>query len=204
MKATHLISLLLGSAALAVAARATLITLDTSSLAGGTYFVDFQLNDGSQTGDGNNTAVIQKFSFGGGAATGAGVAFGGITGDLYSKVTLTDTTPFNEFFQSFTAGSFLSFDVELTNNPDTPQPDAFGFALLDTNLFNLPTNSSNGADTFLSVNLTGTRLVYSTAAGVGGVPAPRVPETGSTLLVASLGLLGLAGIRRLVGVPLAA
>jgi hypothetical protein len=198
MKTTKLILALLGAAAVAASARATLVTLNTSSLAGGTYYVDFQLNDGHGTGDGNNTATITGFNFGGGAVTGDIGAFGGVTGDLASTVTLTDTTPFNEFFESFTAGGFLSFDVQLTGNPDSPAPDEFGFALLDSNLYNLPTTAL-GSDQFVTADITGATPVFKTYAGVGGIPAPRVPETGSTALLATMALAGIAGLRRHLG-----
>jgi hypothetical protein len=205
MKTTRTILSLLGAAALAVAAQATTVTLDTSSLiAGGTYYVDFQLNDGSATGNGNNSAAITGFDFGGGSATGDIGLFGGVTGDLSSGVSLTDTDPFNEFYQSFTAGSFLRFDLWLSDNFDGPVPDIFGFALLDENLFNLGTFSL-GTDQFLIVELNGAGLTFETFAGVDGVPAPRVPEAGSTALLVAVALLGLAGIRRrLARAPLAA
>lgn len=195
MKTTQLLLSLLSAAALAVAAQATLVTLNTSSLAGGTYYVDFQLNDGNGVGDGNNTASISNFKFGGGAATGDIGAFGGVTGDLFTGVGLTDTDPFNEFYQSFTAGSFLSFNLVLSASFNGLVPDLFSFAILDASLMNLATYSL-GSDQFLEVELNGTGLAYQTYAGVDGVPAPGVPEAGSTALLASAALLGLAGFRR--------
>lgn len=197
MKTTKLILALLGATALAVVAQAVTVTLNTSSLAPGTYYVDFQLNDGTGNGNGNNTAVINSFNFGvGGTATNDLIgAFGGVTGDLSSTVSLTDTDPFNEFFQSFAAGSFLSFDLHLTNHPNAPAPDIFGFAILDESLFNLGTFSV-GTDQFLTVELNGGALNYQAFAGVDGIAAPGVPEAGGTVLFASVALLGLAGIRR--------
>ena len=199
MKATRLILSLFGATALAATAPATLVTLDTSSLTqGGTYYVDFQLNDGSGVGNHNNTALIQSFNFGSGAAAGSANLFGGVTGSLLTSVAMTDTDPFNEFYQSFTAGNFLSFDLQLTNNANAPAPDIFGFALLDVNLVNLPTFSL-GTDQFLTVELTGAPLAYQTFAGVGGIPAPTaVPEAGSTALLVSVAALGLVVVRRRV------
>src|SRR5688572_23187323 len=70
------------------------VSMDTSALVGhpaGSFFLDFQLNDGEGWGNGNNTAVLSNFTFGSGGATGSATTFGGASGDLWSAVTLTDT-----------------------------------------------------------------------------------------------------------------
>ena len=197
MKTTRLILASLGAAALAVAAQAITVKLDTSSLAGGTYFVDFQLNDGTGAGNSNNTAILSDFQFGaGGLAYGDDInLFGGASGSLFSSVTLTDTAAFNDFLQSFKAGSFLSFELSLTNNYNAPAPDSFSFALLDENWFNLGTYSL-GTDQFVTVDLTGSTLEYKSFAGVDGIAAPKVPEAGSTMLLVSAALVGLGYARR--------
>ena len=49
------------------------VSLDTSALTtlAGPFSLDFQLNDGSGTGDANNTAILSHFTFGtGGSALG--------------------------------------------------------------------------------------------------------------------------------------
>ncbi|HWA24733.1 MAG TPA: NF038129 family PEP-CTERM protein [Lacunisphaera sp.] len=196
---------LLGAAALAVAGRATLVTLNTSSLtAGGTYYVDFQLNNGS--GGAGNSAAISGFTFGGGGVftpTDIGL-IGGAAGDLSSTVWLNDSSPFNEFFQAFTAGSSLSFDLRLSNNVDAPIPDIFGFAILDENLFNLATLSPI-ADQFLIVELNGSSLDFQAYAGVDGVTSPGVPESAVTAGLVAVAMAGLVGIRhRMIRTSIAA
>jgi len=186
---------LLAAATLALTSRAAPVTvkLDTSFLSGGNYYLDFQLTDGSGTGDGSNTAVVSAFDFGGGSAFGAVTSYGTVTGDLSSSVSLTDTDPFTEFYQAFSAGSFLMFQLELTNHYSGGTPDLFGFSILDGSLFNLATYAP-ASDQFLTVNLDGAALAYSTYPSVDGIAAPTVSAVPDTLNTAWAGLLGLVAL----------
>jgi hypothetical protein len=154
------------------------VRLNTSALIGhpaGPFYLDFQLNDGTGLGNGNNTATLSQFNFGGGSLLGAATSFGGATGSLASSVTLTDTSFFNEFFQGFTPGSSLSFRLSLTNNVNPPTPDLFAFSILDADLFNIRTFSPGNSDALVLVNITGPNLVANAYAGNG---APD--QTGAT------------------------
>jgi hypothetical protein len=170
------------------------VDVNTASLAGnasGPFSLDFQLNDGSGAGDGNNTATINNFAFGSGGASGTANLSGGASGDLSSVVSLTDTSAFNEFYQTFNAGSTLSFDVTLTLNSDSgPAPDAFVFAILDNTLSNIST--SGVGDSYLLVNLGPTPgvVIGSSASPAVTLSATPVPEPGSLTWI-SLGLLAL-------------
>lgn len=196
MKTIRMVLSLIGAAALAVAAQAHVVTLDTSSLAGtGTYYVDFQLNDGSGVGNANNSAYITDINLGGGSVAGPVTAWGGIWGDLSAGITLTDTEAFNEFFQAFLPGTFLSFELSLTNNVNGAVPDIFGFAILGEDTFNLPTYAP-GSDQFLTVELNGGERVWQTYGSTSGIAAPSVPDAGSTALLFSAALLGMVGLRR--------
>src|SRR5271167_1357003 len=100
------------------AARADVINYDmsmnTAPLIGhpaGPFSLEFQLNDGSGTGDDNNTAVLSNFTFGGGAPVGAPSLIGGATGDAGSSITITESSFFNQFIQQFTPGNQLDFDL---------------------------------------------------------------------------------------------
>ncbi len=114
-----------------------IVTIQTSPLANpalsgnGPFSLDLQLNYGS--GPFGNNATVNNFSFGGGSATGAPTLSGSASGNLNSAVTLSDNgvNGFNEFFQSFTPGSTLSFEVALSGNPTTTTPDNFAVAILD-------------------------------------------------------------------------
>src|SRR6478609_9438643 len=169
MKSIRLGFSLLAAAVLAVAAQAHVITLNTSSLMGsGTFYVDFQLNDGAALNLGNNNAYITDINLGGGAIAGPATAWGGVSGNLGSVISLVDTEAFNEFYQAFLPGTFLSFDLHLSDNFNGAVPDMFGFAILGADLFNLPTNAP-GSDQFLTVEVNGAAAPWQTYASTGGI-----------------------------------
>jgi hypothetical protein len=132
-------------------------TMDTAPLVGnGQFTIDLQFLQGSGVpGDiGNNTIQLTDFSFGGGSPSGGGTATGGASGSLATGVTLTDTDFFNEYYENFTPGGKLSFDIDTTNVPDPEgTPDLLTLAILDSNGDELPTTGF--ADEFLDVSLTG-------------------------------------------------
>ncbi len=184
------------------------IRMDTSPLVGhaaGPFALNFQFTDGSGNtpGDANNTVRLFNFAFGGGSGAGTPTAMGGVTGNLASSVTLTDTGLLNDFAQEFTPGSVLDFDLTLTNRADASgTPDEFTFAILDSSGTELPTLglANVGSDVFLLTDLTGDPLNLQAFASDdtqspagGGTPltiaAPTiaaVPEPGNIALLASL------------------
>lgn len=210
MPSHFLASVVLGLASLSFAAssaRAQTFHIDITTApltapanaANGPFLLDLQLNSGSTLN--NNTAVINHFTFGGGGAPfGAANVFGGASGSLATSVTLSDTLAFNEFFQSFTAGSLLSFDVTLTRNLDAGgTPDIFSVALLDSSLFNLPTTGF--ADQLLSVNLPAATTGFQTFTATGSYGGIRVsvipvPEPATYGLAGGAMVLAIALVRR--------
>ncbi len=188
------------------------VSLATSPLIGepsGPFSLDFQLNDGSGTGDGNNSATLTNFTFGAGgmAGPGAPTLIGGAAGDLSTAIMLRDLGFQNEFFQEFTPGDLLCFDVSLTTNVDPgPTPDQFSFAILDGTGAEIPTQAIGG-EVFLRVNITADPPPIETFASDLartsidlGSPSvgPCIPEPGAMMLsaVALLGFLGTARTRR--------
>ena len=117
-----LLALMAGMCPLASASIIFDVSLDTSPLIGdpaAPFALEFQFNDGSGLGDGNNTVVLDNFSFGaGGAATGAPSTAGGASGSVGTSVSFVDNEFFNQFVQPFTPGSLLSFRVSLSTNLD--------------------------------------------------------------------------------------
>jgi hypothetical protein len=188
-------------------------TVDTTPLIGHSaapFYLDFQLTDGSGLGDGNNTAWLSNFNFYGGAPTGTAAGAGSFTGNLFSTLSLRDRSFFNEFYQAFTPGTSLQFDLNLTARVDSGLfPDTFAFAILDSTLSNLPTRSG-GSDVFASIDITGSSAVVHTFASdgsispiAGGPPitilaptATAIPEPSLYGCVAAIALVLTAVVRR--------
>lgn len=132
------------------------VALNTSGLIGhpaGPFSLNFQLNDGSGTRDGNNRVIITNFYFGAdGKAVGSPRITGGVGGSLTANVSILDTEILNSFIQEFMPGQSLSFTVLLTGNLDDGEtPDQFSFAILDRTGAEIPTTSHTQA--FLLVDI---------------------------------------------------
>jgi hypothetical protein len=205
----------------------TLVTLNTTPLteapgdSAGPFALAFQLIQGSQPD--NNTATLSDFAFGAGGSAGSSCpsallpcTFGGASGDLMSTVSLTASSPFNAFVESFTPGASLSFLLDLTTNVDSGgTPDAFAFSILDSGGSSLPTLDPSLADTLMTVNIDSANpaiLTYATdpsrnanggsgpsitmdAAAVQSASPTPVPEPGSLALIGA-GILSLVATTR--------
>lgn len=185
-------------------AHADTISVDTTFLQGsasGPFALGFVFIDASFTGDGNNTATLSNFDFGGGSAGAVLTSGGGVTGNLLSGITLTDSDPsgFNFITSAFTPGTSLSFNLTVTTNPDlTINPafnepgDQFLFVILDSTGQRIPTTQNSGSDAF---------AVATVAPGGVSVqqfpPAQTsVPEPSIVLLLGSGMIVGLFHRRR--------
>jgi len=145
-------ALLLGRA-LTAAAQTTAqtlyhVTIDTSQLQdhpAGAFSLEFTLIDGAGTGDGNSTIVLTNFNFGtNGVFNGEPDANGGVSGDLSTNVTLSDTSPENDFTEEFSPGTSLTFDVYATLSLDTNGiSDEFEMAIVDQEGERIPTLDTN-------------------------------------------------------------
>ena len=199
-----------GTASVSEAITTFNVSLDTSALVGhpsGPFYLDFQLIDGSGIGNGNNTALVSDFQFGGGGADGSATTIGGASGDLTSGITLVDTEFWNELYQAFTPGSWLSFAVTLSANAESGfAPDMFSFSILDSSLWNIPTQAYDWSDSLLQITLDGPNTFAETFGGDGdydGIGAPTataaaVPE-GSTYGIGLISLIVLIAARTRFG-----
>jgi hypothetical protein len=174
------------------------VTVNTASLISSSsapFSLDFQFNNGTVLG--NNAAVVSNFSYFGGAATGSPTLSGGATGTIASSVVFNNSSAFQELFQTFTPGSTLGFDVSLTTNVEGGTPDAFVFAILDKNLFNIPTTGLG--DSLLLVNLnsaTPTRQTFSGTGAFAGVTVATPEPASLLLLLAALPLIAFVALRK--------
>lgn len=193
---------------LPASATALHFTLDTPALAGASASLAFDFLDGD--GVVNNTITISDFATDG--TLGVVSTLGGASGTLIpGPVTLSDTDFFNEFLQSLTLGTTLSFTLNLTEQaPVGPFADAFSFFLLDASGW-LPLLATTddpdpafSAGTLFQVDIdgspTGALQVFAptdpgatvtwTVEPVVSVPLP------STALLLGAGLLGGLAMRR--------
>jgi hypothetical protein len=184
------------------------VDLNVSSLVGtpnSPFFLDFQLNEGS--GSLANSVTITNFLFTGGSATGSPQTFGLATGTLGSSITLNDNTssPFNEIFQGFTAGTTdIQFDVTLSQNSPGITPDGFIISILDSEANNPPiattdfTSSSMITVPIGAANSLGDVQTFTSTSPAGAtatVTPAAVPEPSS--MVALIGGVGcLVTLRR--------
>lgn len=158
------------------------VTLNTSALVdhpAGPFSFYVALTDGSGVGDGNNSVTLTNISFGGGSALGSTLAFGGATGSLETKVTITDTSFFGFFTEQFAPGLQLSFSLHSTMNDEAGAiPDRFTFFILDSSGVPVPTLAPY-ADYFLGVDVHSTGLVFD----AWGSDASRSPSVGSPVSI---------------------
>ena len=185
------------AACMAGPASATLISFNTSALAGSAARLDFSLLDGDFVN--NNSVTIGAFST------------DGILGGVDCTVSCSGSSPFvisdagglGQFLQDLTLGSFISFDLSFTSNFDATgggTPDRFALLLLDpnTNFTLVDTNldSPLTQDAILQADLApGAQVQIATVSSPslpGSIPEPGV----ATLFGLGLVLLTWQRLRR--------
>ena len=179
------------------------VSLDTSPLIGhseGPFYLEFQLNDGSGTGDGNNTVTLSDFQFGiGGSAVGNPITEGGVTGSLTTGVVITDSDFFNSFYEEFTPGALLSFMLEIMTQVDAITPDQFSFAILFLDALMDPVEipTFGPANALLTIDIAAPNLIVQTFASNPAefpsiaLDAPMVIPVPGTLALLLVGMGGL-------------
>lgn len=161
------------------------VWLDTSGLVGdaaGPFTLDFILRDGSGTGDANNTIHLIDFNFGEGSFT------------LPDPISHSKTQEV-----LFPQLNKLSFKIDTTNNPASPESDSFIFKILDKDGNPIPTTDPTMNNSFLTIVLypaPGAVSTYGMPDGTVGAPTVQllsptnVPEPPTSLLLA----IGLGGL----------
>jgi len=175
------------------------VSINTSGLPTGPGSeIVFIFTDGSGLGDANNTATLTNFALGGGTL-GISSTSGGASGDMSSTVSLTDSSLLNFFAETFSAGTSVSFLLNLTTNVDAGgTPDQFSIEIIDPNgNFFSP---QDPAGDLLAINLDSASPSTSTQSSLVTVSTPGpvgTPEPATIfLLAAGLAAIALSTKRR--------
>ena len=191
--ASLLIAAFLCFASMASAAPITYdVTVDTSSILGTAGSFDFNFNPGPLV---TQPASLQILDFtSDGVLAGSPALTGDVAGALPATLTFDNGTGFNDYFEGFTFGSTLSFQVSLYG-PALSSPDGtstsgstFAFSMFSDAAGTMPALTTDTTDGFaftVDVNLDGTTTVTNFSAQTTVEPAtPAVPEPGTLPLMA--------------------
>jgi hypothetical protein len=179
------------------------VTINTSSISGTTGSLDFNFNPGSLVTQSASVEILD-FSSTGGALAGSPTLTGDASGALPGTVTLDNGTGFNDYFEGFTFGSTLTFEVTLSG-PALTSPDGatsgstFAFSMFSDAEGTTPTLTSDTTEGFaftVDVNVNGTTTVTDFSSETSVVPlTSTVPEPNNIVLI--LAAILCAGAMRL-------
>jgi len=167
------------------------VTVNTSSISGTAGSLDFNFNPGPLV---TQAASLQILSFSGdGTLAGSPTLTGGVAGALPATLTFDNGSGFNDYFEGFTFGSTLSFDVSLYG-PALSSPDGvstsgstFAFSMFSDSAGTISVLTSDTIDGFaftVDVNLDGTTTVSDFSSQTVVEPAgSSVPEPSTFVLM---------------------
>jgi hypothetical protein len=183
---------LLGAGLVSPATAQYEVELNTPGLTGQSAALAFDLVNGDSQG-GNNFVEATRFST------------DGTLTDL-SKVSVAESAFFNEVVRDLTLGSFVKFDLNLSQNHAPPGLDEFSLFVLDPSHTAplISTSDPTGADALLTVDIDGTSggkltLFSPTTPGVSLTVESIAPVAdGGGIELAILALLSLAAFRKML------
>lgn len=181
------------------------VTVDTSSINGTAGSIDFNFNPGTFV---SQSASLQILNFSSdGALAGPPAITGDVSGALPGTLTFDNGTALNDYFEGFTFGNVLKFDVSLYG-PALSSPDgtstsgsSFAFSMFSDPAGATPALTSddmNGIAFSINVNLdsstTLTTFSSQTNVEAAGVTVPEPGGLAATMLF----LLGMILARRVL------
>src|ERR1039457_5705116 len=183
------VMVLAGSASVARADILYQLTIDTSTISGTAGSLDFNFNPGplgTQPASLDISSFLSDGTLGSGScALGGPCLTGDVIGTLPGTLTFDNGTGFNDYFQDFTFGSALMFDVRLYG-PAVSSPDGistsgstFAFIMFSDGAGTMPILTGDLTDGFaatVDLNVDGTATVTnfsSETTVISAVPAPN-------------------------------
>src|SRR5271157_5795614 len=165
------------------------VTVNTSSIAGTAGSLDFNFNPGPLV---TQAASLQILGFSSdGTLAGGATLTGDVGGALPGTLTSDNGTAFNDYFEGFTYGTSLVFDVSLYG-PALSSPDGtstsgstFAFSMFSDPAGTIPVLTGDTTDGFaftVDVNLDGTTTVTNFSPETS-IAASAVPEPSNFLLL---------------------
>jgi hypothetical protein len=169
------------------------VTVDTSSISGTAGALDF--NFASTSTPLAEAASLQVLGFtGSGTLAGTPSLTGDVAGNLPATVTFDNATSNNDYFEGFTFGSSLSFQVSLygpalsSPNGLSPNGSSFQFSMFSNAAGSVPvltTDTTFGEAFTISVNPDGSTTVVNNSTAFTGISPVEsgVPEPTTWTLV---------------------
>jgi hypothetical protein len=166
------------------------VSVDTSIISSTSGSLDFNFNPGLLVTQAASLQVLNFMSNGG--LAGSPTLTGDVVGALPGTLTLDNGTAFNDYFEGFTFGTSLLFEVSLYG-PALSSPDGtstsgstFAFSMFSDPAGTIPALTTDTIDGFavtVDVNLDGTTTVTNSSPETS---VSAVPEPSSIALVATL------------------
>jgi|SRR6516165_3764446 hypothetical protein len=168
------------------------VSVNTSSIAGTNGSLDFNFNPGPLV---TQAASLQILGFAtgptDGTLAGGPTLTGDITGALPGTLTFDNGTGFNDYFEGFTYGKNLLFDVSLygpalsSPNGTSTSGSTFAFSMFSNAAGTIPALTTDGFAFKVDVNLDGTTTVtnFASQTTIGVVPEPSTLALLGTAIV---------------------
>jgi hypothetical protein len=183
-----LVAVLLGVAWAASADVVDVVTVNTSSISGDAGSLDFQFNPGPLVSE---PATLQILNFASdGTLNPPAFPTGDVTGTLPGTLSFDNLTAFNDYFEDFTYGTTLSFDVSISSVAGGTSGSAFAFSMFSDPAGSIPvltTDTTDGFAATIDLNLDGSTTVngFSTQTTVEPA-ASTVPEPSSVVFLGTI------------------